>query len=122
MPCAGADPVSMIPTQRMQEILNRFAFIEAKMNAMSGSGTDPAEIAQMGRDYAGLLPVVATIRDWQQAEADLAAARDMLGDPDMRGLAEDETWKTNRRLSGSSHPKRASTSVSADETGSKSRS
>jgi peptide chain release factor 1 len=100
MPCAGADPVSMIPTQRMQEILNRFAFIEAKMNAMSGSGTDPAEIAQMGRDYAGLLPVVATIRDWQQAEADLAAARDMLGDPDMRGLAEDEITGIEARLPG----------------------
>ncbi len=76
----------MIPAQRMQEILDRFAFIEAKMAEIS----DSAEIAQLGRDYSGLQPVVATIRDWQQAQADLAAAREMLDDPDLRSLAEEE--------------------------------
>ena len=88
----------MIPAQRMQEILDRFAFIEAKMNTMSGSGTDPAEIAQLGRDYSGLQPVVATIRDWQRAEADLAAAREMLDDPDLRSLAEEEIAAIEARL------------------------
>jgi peptide chain release factor 1 len=90
----------MIPTQRMQEILNRFAFIEAKMNAIAGSGTNPAEIAQLGRDYASLLPVVATIRDWQKAAADLDAARGMLDDPDMRGLAEEEIAGIEAQLPG----------------------
>jgi len=90
----------MIPAQRMQEILDRFAFIEAKMNAMAGSGTNPAEIAQLGRDYSSLLPVAATIRDWRQAEADLAAAREMLDEPDMRGLAEDEIAGIEDRLPG----------------------
>ena len=89
----------MIPVQRMQEILERFAFIEAKMNSV----TDPAEIAQLGRDYSVLLPVVATIRDWQQADSDLAAAREMLDDPamrdpDMRGLAEEEIAEIEARL------------------------
>jgi peptide chain release factor 1 len=84
----------MIPVQRMQEILERFAFIEAKMNSV----TDPAEIAQLGRDYSGLLPVVATIRDWQQADTDLAAARDMLDDPDMRSLAEEEITGIETRI------------------------
>ena len=60
--------------------------------------TDPAEIAQLGRDYSGLQPVVATIRDWQQAQADLAATREMLDDPDMRGLAEDEIAAIEARL------------------------
>jgi peptide chain release factor 1 len=90
----------MIPIQRMQEILNRFAFIEAKMNAMAGSGTNPAEIAQLGRDYSGLLPVVATINDWFGAQAELAAAREMLDDPDMRGLVEDEIATIEVRLPG----------------------
>jgi peptide chain release factor 1 len=89
----------MIPVQRMQEIIERFAFIEAKMNSV----TDPAEIAQLGRDYSGLLPVVATIRDWQQADSDLAAAREMLDDPDMRdpdirGLAEEEVAVIEARV------------------------
>ena len=84
----------MIPVERMQEILERFAFIEAKMNSV----TDPAEIAQLGRDYSGLLPVVAKIRDWQQADTDLAAAREMLDEPDMRGLAEEEIAGIEARI------------------------
>ncbi|MFQ5566867.1 MAG: peptide chain release factor 1 [Paracoccaceae bacterium] len=84
----------MIPARKLQEILDRFAFIEAKMAEV----TDPAEIAQLGRDYSALQPVVATIRDWQQAETDLAAAREMLDDPDMRALAEAEIAAIEARL------------------------
>jgi peptide chain release factor 1 len=86
----------MIPTQRLQEILDRFAFIEAKMSEVA----DPAGIAQLGRDYAALQPVVATIRDWQKAEADLAAAREMLAEPEMRALAEEEIAEIEARLPG----------------------
>jgi len=84
----------MIPTGRLQEILDRFAFTEAKMNQVN----DAAGIAQLGRDYAQLLPVVGTIRDWQAAQADLAAAREMLADPDMRSLAEEEIAAIEDRL------------------------
>jgi len=84
----------MIPVQRMQEILERFAFIEAKMIDV----TDPAEIAQLGRDYSGLQPVVATIRDWQGAQTDLAAAREMLDEPEMRALVEEEIAGIEARL------------------------
>jgi peptide chain release factor 1 len=45
-----------------------------------------------------LQPVVATIRDWQRAEADLAAAREMLDDPDLRSLAEEEIAAIKARL------------------------
>jgi len=84
----------MVPTQRLMEILDRFAFIEAKMAEVS----DSAEIAQLGRDYSALQPVVATIRDWQKAADDLAAAREMLAEPEMRALAEDEIAAIEVRL------------------------
>jgi len=88
----------MIPALRLQQILDRFAFIEAKMAEVSSA----TEIAQLGRDYSGLQPVVATIREWQRAQADLAAAREMLDDADlaadMRGLAEDEIAAIGSRL------------------------
>jgi len=84
----------MIPASRMQEILDRFAYLEARMEAES----DPAEIARLGRDYAGLEPVVATIREWQKLQADLAAAREMLAEPDMRALAEEEVAALEARL------------------------
>ena len=62
----------MIPTGRLQDILDRFAFVEAKMNVAG----DPAEIAKLGREYAGLRAVVGTIRAWQMAEAELRALAD----------------------------------------------
>ena len=64
----------MIPTERLQEILDRFAFIEAKMSDVS----DPEEIAKLGREYAGLRDVVATIEDWRTALGELEAAADRL--------------------------------------------
>ncbi|MEM9737235.1 MAG: peptide chain release factor 1, partial [Pseudomonadota bacterium] len=76
----------MIPESRLQEILDRFAYLEARMNEV----TDPAEIAQLSRDYAGLRDVVAVVQDWQAAEAALAEARELLDDPDMGPLAVDE--------------------------------
>jgi peptide chain release factor 1 len=86
----------MIPAQRMHEILDRFAYLEARMNAES----DPAEIARLGRDYAELEPVVATIREWERTRGELEAAREMLADPDMRALAEEEVAALEARLPG----------------------
>ncbi|HUF86985.1 MAG TPA: peptide chain release factor 1 [Thermohalobaculum sp.] len=89
----------MIPAQRMHEILDRLAYVEARMNVE----TDPAEIARLGRDHAELAPVVASIRAWQQTQAELEAAREMLADPDlrepeMRALAEEEVAALEARL------------------------
>ncbi|MEM7190260.1 MAG: peptide chain release factor 1 [Pseudomonadota bacterium] len=76
----------MIPTERLQEILDRFAFVEAKMN----DTTDAEEIAQLGREYASLRDVVSHIEAWQGAEAALSDAREMLQDPEMADLAKAE--------------------------------
>src|SRR5215831_6076291 len=42
------------------------------------------------REHAEIAPVVALHRDWQQAERDLSSARELLADPEMKSLAEDE--------------------------------
>ena len=76
----------MIPTERLSEILERFAFVEAKMNDTS----DPTEIAALGREYAGLRDVVEKINTWNSAQSDLAAAEEMLSDAEMAELAREE--------------------------------
>ncbi|MEM6932315.1 MAG: peptide chain release factor 1 [Pseudomonadota bacterium] len=76
----------MISETRLQEILDRFAFIEAKINV----ATDAAEIINLSRDYAGMKDVVSAIQDWQSSEIALAEAREMLDDPDMADLASEE--------------------------------
>ncbi|MEM6661223.1 MAG: peptide chain release factor 1 [Pseudomonadota bacterium] len=84
----------MIPTERLQEILNRFAFIEAKMNETA----DAEEIAQLGREYAGLRDVVAQIEAWQGAASALDDAREMLNDPEMADLARDEVAELEAQM------------------------
>ena len=76
----------MIPEERLTEILERHAYLEARL----AEATDPAEIADLGRDHAALTPVVEAIEGWRAHEAALAEARALLEDPEMAGLAREE--------------------------------
>ena len=84
----------MIPTERLQEILDRFSFVEAKMSEV----TDPDEIAKLGREYAGLRDVVATIEAWKAAQSDFQAAQELLSDTEMAELAEAEIADLTERM------------------------
>ncbi|MEM7058077.1 MAG: peptide chain release factor 1 [Pseudomonadota bacterium] len=84
----------MIPEDRLQEILDRFQFVEAKMNDV----TDPSEIADLGREYAALRDVVETITAWQTARDDLTSAEEMLADPEMAELAGEEIAELKEKL------------------------
>ncbi|MEM6897244.1 MAG: PCRF domain-containing protein, partial [Pseudomonadota bacterium] len=74
----------MIPRDTLLQITQRFEFLEAAM--ASGEG----DIAKLGKEYADLRPIVEQIRAYEQVEADIAEAEEMLGDPDMKELAEEE--------------------------------
>ena len=83
----------MIPEDRLAQIVQRFEFLEAQLNA----GADPAQIAKLSREYSELKPVVDEIAQWRAARGGLVEAQAMLADPEMRELAEEET----RRLQDS---------------------
>ena len=78
--------LAMLPEDRLDQIARRFEFLEARLNA----GADPAQIAQISREYAELRPVVAAIADWRAARAQLAGAEALLSDPEMAALAAEE--------------------------------
>jgi len=82
----------MVPLDRLERIVERFEYIEAQMTAGGG------DLARLGREYAELRPVVEEIRDYKRALADLAAAKAMLDDPEMRELAEAEVSGIEARL------------------------
>ncbi|KNX42140.1 Peptide chain release factor 1 [Roseovarius tolerans] len=82
----------MVPLDRLEQITQRFEYIEAQM--MQGGG----DIAQLGREYAELRPVVEEIRAYRQALADIEGARAMLDDPEMRDLAGAEIEELEARL------------------------
>ncbi|WP_434287412.1 peptide chain release factor 1 [Celeribacter sp. SCSIO 80788] len=82
----------MIPQDRLQQILQRFEFLEASM--AQGTG----DIVALGREYAGLRPVVEQIRAYQRLADDIDEAEAMLSDPEMRALAEEELPGLKARL------------------------
>jgi peptide chain release factor 1 len=82
----------MISADKLDQITQRFQFLEAKM--AQGGG----DIAALGREYAELRPVVAQIAAWRRLRDDLAEAEAMLSDPDMRSLAEEELPQLRARL------------------------
>jgi len=84
----------MIAAEKLEQIRQRFAFIEAKLSG----GADPSELAALGREYAELKPVVEQIDAYQGYLAAQAEAEAMLDDPEMRELAEDELQELRRNL------------------------
>ena len=84
----------MIPLDRLEQIKQRFEFLEAQLNA----GASGDEIAKISREYSELRPVVEQIGEYQTLLSDLDEAQEMLSDPDMRELAEDELPRLKSRI------------------------
>ena len=76
----------MLPAEPLRQIVERFEYLEAQLNA--GPAADA--IAAISREYAQLKPVVTQIDEYQQIKSDLQEAEAMLADPEMRALAEEE--------------------------------
>ena len=84
----------MVPFDRLEQIAQRFEFLEAQMNA--GAAGD--EIARLAREYSELKPVVEQIVEYKTLLSDMDEAKAMLFDPDMRELAEDELPRLKARI------------------------
>ena len=65
----------------------------------SGEATrDMDQYRKMTREHAELGPVVALYKTWQQTDADLQSAIEMMADPEMKELAEAEVKAAKDRL------------------------
>ena len=76
----------MIPSHRLEQITQRFQFLEASM----ADGAAGADIATLAKEYSDLKPVVDQINAYRQILSDMTEAEDMLADPDMEELAREE--------------------------------
>ena len=76
-----------IPTERLNQIAHRFAELEARM----ASGTlEGEEFVAASRDYAELEPVARTAGEVQAMREEIDGLEDMLADPEMKAMAEEE--------------------------------
>ncbi|TCL09596.1 peptide chain release factor 1 (bRF-1) [Shimia isoporae] len=74
----------MVPIERLEQIKLRFEFLEAQM--AEGGG----DIAALAKEYAEIKPVVEQIATYRKLLSDISEAEEMLDDPDMKDLAEEE--------------------------------
>ncbi|OCX67174.1 peptide chain release factor 1 [Thioclava sp. SK-1] len=84
----------MVPHDTLQQIIERFGFLEAQLTG----GASPGDIARISREYSDLKPIVAQIEAFRQAQSDLEEAQGWLSDPEMRALAEEEMPQLKARL------------------------
>ena len=87
----------MIAPDKIDQILARFEFLEAKLQ----TGVSGAEIADLSREYTDLKPVVETVSAYRALLDEIAGAEQMLRDPEMRALAEEELPDLKDRLQAS---------------------
>lgn len=84
----------MVPFERLEQIAQRFEYLEAQM----ADGAAGADIAALAKEYSELKPVVEQIAAYKQLLGDLEEAEAMMDDPDMRELAEEELPELKARL------------------------
>lgn len=76
-----------IPPERLDQIANRYAELEARM----ASGTlEGEEFVKASRDYAELEPVAKIAAEVKAMRAEIEGLEEMLADPEMKTMAEEE--------------------------------
>lgn len=84
----------MIPVDKLNEILERFQYLEAKIS----DGPDPSELASLGKEYSDMKPVTEKILEYKSILVQIAEAQDIASDPDMKEIAEEELRELQDRL------------------------
>src|SRR5690606_35467008 len=84
-----------IPEERLAQIANRFAELEARL--ASGQLEGDAFVAA-SRDYAELEPVARTAREVREMRAEIAQLAALAEDPEMKALADEELAELRQRL------------------------
>ncbi|MCX8006323.1 MAG: PCRF domain-containing protein, partial [Burkholderiaceae bacterium] len=82
---------------KLSALSRRLQEIDAAL-AAEDAARDLQRFRALARERAEIEPVVARFHEYRRAEADLAAAQEMLADPEMRALAEEETHAARARL------------------------
>ena len=74
---------------KLQKIEARLAQVEQQL-ADPSVYSDRQAMAKLSREQKELTPVVEAFRAYARAEADIAAATEMLSDPELRELGQEE--------------------------------
>lgn len=84
-------------SSRLQELQSEFGLVERRLGDPAALA-DGREYGKLTRRHRELLPLVTLLRERDALEGDLAGARELLTDPDMKELAAGEIESIGTRL------------------------
>lgn len=84
---------------KLRRLSDRLAEIDHRL-ASEEAARDMDQFRKLSRERAELEPVVALFDQYQQIEADMAEAEQLLADPDMKEFAQEEINSAKARLPG----------------------
>ena len=82
---------------KLSQLARRLEEIDALL-ALEETARDMNKLRTLGQERAEIEPVVARFHDYNRARADELAAQEMLTDPDMKALAEEEIHAARARI------------------------
>ncbi len=84
-----------IPAERLHQITNRFAELEARMASGQLEGE---EFVKASRDYAELEPVAKAAAEVSAMRSEVEGLTELLSDPEMKAMAEEELASLKKAL------------------------
>jgi peptide chain release factor 1 len=82
--------------QKLENIVQKYQELSDKM--MDPSSMDSKEFGKLSKEYSDLGPVVEKIKEFQGVKASLPDLQEMMKDPEMKALAEEEFNESTRKL------------------------
>lgn len=82
---------------KLDQLADRLLEIDALL-ARPEATADMDRYRKLNREHSEIEPIVHEYQAWRKTQADLATARELLSDPDMRELAETELQEAQQRL------------------------
>lgn len=92
--CGTRKTASMIPREKISQILQRFEFLEASM----AEGLSGDEYVAVSKEYSAIQAVADQARAYEALVEEIDAAEEMLSDPEMRDYAEEELGRMRAAL------------------------
>jgi len=92
----------MIPSAKLERLLDRFAAIEAELASGAGGGA----YVKLSKEHAELAPVIEAVTGYREAAKQLAETEALAkeaSDPEMRALAEEEHAELKTRVAKLEH-------------------
>ena len=83
--------------KKLDQLARRLEELNGLLSA-EGVTRDLGEFRRLSREHAEITPIAARYAEYRAAEADLAAANDMAGDPEMKSFAEAEAKSAKERM------------------------